>query len=268
MSHSQEIQNERDVLQEKVSEQNLRISTLQSRLDEQRQRAEELQRAGTSDLNMRLYDIQTELKLLQETLSSREKQIAVLKNHLTQSKEIIDRQEAEITTLAQNAAHTATAGAETIANEGSSRSGVQRLSELESEMAAKETENKILKQKIRTEMINKLALPDLMETMLADKNDEIDYLKEQLDIKERELTSLSKYRSNFTTFSESGLPKDGEEPEYIRKASTIMPSLFGSVSEKVADGYSYLITRYILLFSYFCRSQPNIFPIPKRAKRI
>lgn len=35
----------------------LRISSLQSRLDEQRHRAEELHRQGTSDLNIRVHDL-------------------------------------------------------------------------------------------------------------------------------------------------------------------------------------------------------------------
>lgn len=196
----------------------MRISTLQSRLDEQRQRAEELQRAGTSDLNMRLYDLQTDFKSLKETLSSREKQIAVLKNHLAQSKEIIDRQEAEITAQAQTTVAHASAGVD------SGRSVDPRIVALESEMAVKDSENRILKQKIRTEMINKLALPDLMETMLEDKNSEIDYLKQQLDLKDRELTSLSKYQSNLTAFGD-------EESPYIRKASDGKMSLFGAVSE-------------------------------------
>lgn len=177
--HSQELQNERDLLQEKMSEQILRITTIQSRLDEQRQRAEELQRAGTSDLNLKVYDLQNELTSLKEMLSSREKQITVLKDHLAQSKEIIDKQEAEIA----------------LANSGMCADGTQSFDErllkkLEAEIAARDLENKQLKNKIRTEMITKVALPDLMETMLADKTEEIDYLKEQLEHRNKELKAL------------------------------------------------------------------------------
>lgn len=222
----QEIQNERDSLQEKVSEQNLRISTLQSRLDEQRQRAEELQRAGTSDLNMKLYDLQNELKTMSETLTSREKQITVLKNHLAQSKEIIDRQEAEI---AQTAASNSSGSISALGADGSgSASDEHRFNKLTVEVAAKDAENKILKEKIRTEMINKLALPDLMETMLADKNDEIDYLKEQLDMKEKELTKMSNRSSAITMIGE--LDSRGDDVECIRKASSLGSQLFGVVS--------------------------------------
>lgn len=171
----QELQSERDLLQEKMSEQIMRITSIQSRLDEQRQRAEELQRAGTSDLNLKVYDLQTELNTLRETLSAREKQINVLKNHLAQSKEIIDKQEMEIA-LATSVNATTTENS--------------RLDKLVAEIEAKNLENKNLRDKMRTEMITKIALPDLMETMLADKTDEIDYLKEQLEARERELKSF------------------------------------------------------------------------------
>lgn len=170
---------------------------------------------------MKLYDLQNDLRTLQETLTSREKQIVVLKNHLAQSKEIIDRQELEI---AQ-------------ATSENSMSGDQRVNKLEADILNKNAENKMLKDKIRTEMINKLALPDLMETMLADKNEEIDFLKEQLEIKEREVKALgiTKQGSMVTTFTESMSQRDMDELQCIRKAvdsksTASVTNLFGMVS--------------------------------------
>ncbi|XP_073837296.1 pericentrin-like protein isoform X15 [Musca autumnalis] len=158
---------ERESLQERMSEQTQRISALQSRLEEQRQRAEELQRANTSDLNIRIHDLQSELQTVRETLSNRDKQIATMKQQLEKSKMVIDRLEAELAVEHQP-----------------DRSAIERL---ENELKLKQAENQKLKDKIKNEMINKLALPDLMETMLADKNEEIDHLKEQLENKEKEL---------------------------------------------------------------------------------
>lgn len=146
-----------------MSEQILRISSLQSRLDEQRHRAEELRRQGTSDLNVKVYDLQAQLTNVQEKLTAREKQIVTLKDHLEQSKIIIDRLEAEL------------------AN-GGMTGDQSKLNKLEVELKTKSDEILKLKDKMRSEMINKLALPDLMETMLADKNEEIDHLKDQLKI--------------------------------------------------------------------------------------
>lgn len=193
-----------------MSEQILRISSIQSRLDEQRQRAEELQRAGTSDLNLKVYDLQTELGSLKETLTARDKQITVLKNHLAQSKEIIDKQEAEIAMSTRNNGG-GDAGPDVDQN---------ILNKLEAEIKTKDAENKKLKEQIRTEMIKKAALPDLMETMLADKSEEIDFLKEQLQSKEKELKLMQGEQqfSMVKTVSEIGSTlSEFEHNDYVRK---------------------------------------------------
>ncbi|XP_058985216.1 pericentrin isoform X2 [Musca domestica] len=185
-----ELQVERESLQERMSEQTQRISALQSRLEEQRQRAEELQRANTSDLNIRIHDLQNELQTVQETLSNRDKQIATMKQQLEKSKMVIDRLEAELAVEHQP-----------------DRSAIERL---ENELKQKQVENQKLKDKIKNEMINKLALPDLMETMLADKNEEIDHLKEQLETKEKELQNVLD-----STQASSSLGLLGKKPEEV-----------------------------------------------------
>lgn len=156
----QEIQQEKDILQERMSEQLMKISSLQSRLDEQRIRAEELNKQSTSDLQIRVHDLQNELGTLRETLTARDKQISNLNQLLEHSKKIIDRQEHELAFSGDN-----------------DKSLVDRL---EDELKRKSEEIQRLKDKIKTEMINKVALPDLMETMMAEKNEEIDALREQL----------------------------------------------------------------------------------------
>ncbi|XP_016965610.1 pericentrin isoform X4 [Drosophila biarmipes] len=162
-----ELQHERDSLQGRMDEQTQRISTLQNRLEEQRQRAEQLHRAGTSDLNTRVHELQGEVHNLSEQLGARDKQMATLRQQLQRSKEEIMRLEAEVTVRTQP-----------------DRSLVDKL---QAEVQQKGAEIAKLKDKIRTEMINRLAIPDLMETMLADKNDEIDHLRDQLEAKEKEL---------------------------------------------------------------------------------
>lgn len=161
----QELQQERDLLQDKLTEQMMKITSLQSRLDEQRHRAEEVHRQGTSDLNIRVHDLQSEITTLRETISSQTKQIATLKSHLEESKKLIDRQEAELTQIGPTT----------------------QSDRYETELRVRSEEIQRLKDKIKNEMINKLALPDLMETMLADKNDEIDHLKDQLGAREKEM---------------------------------------------------------------------------------
>ncbi|XP_063695962.1 A-kinase anchor protein 9 isoform X2 [Culicoides brevitarsis] len=163
-----ELQNERDILQERMSEQLARISSLQSRLDEQRLRAEELHRQGTSDLNIRVHDLQNEVSNLKETLLARDNQIKTLNTALENSKNAIDRLEVELAIRPLN---------ET----------AEQIVKLETNLRQQKEENQALQNKIKNEMINKLAIPDLIETMLSDKNEEIDHLKEKLAAKEREL---------------------------------------------------------------------------------
>ncbi|XP_058833017.1 pericentrin isoform X2 [Topomyia yanbarensis] len=195
-----EIQHERDMLQERMSEQSLKITTLQSKLDEQRLRAEELHRQGTSHLTVKVHDLQNELVNVKETLQTRDKQIASLKNFLENSQQVIERQEKE---LAINQAE----------NDRS-----QYELKLETELKAKCDEIQVLKNKIQNEMINKVALPDLMETMLADKNDEIDQLKDklnQLQTSEVPPTSHGKDDDNARTLSDIVSITDCDETDMV-----------------------------------------------------
>ncbi|KMY99677.1 protein lava lamp isoform X8 [Drosophila simulans] len=162
-----ELQHERDSLQGRMEEQTQRISSLQNRLEEQRQRAEQLHRTGTSDLNARVHELQGEVQNVYEQLAARDKQMANMRQQLQRSKEEITRLETEVEVRTQP-----------------DRSLVNKL---QAEVQQKGAEIAKLKDKIRTEMINRLAIPDLMETMLADKNDEIDHLRDQLEAKEKEL---------------------------------------------------------------------------------
>ncbi|KAH8379772.1 hypothetical protein KR009_007140, partial [Drosophila setifemur] len=201
-----ELQHERDSLQGRMDEQTQRISTLQNRLEEQRQRAEQLHRAGTSDLNTRVHELQGEVQNLGEQLAARDKQMATMRQQLQRSKEEIIRLEAELTVRTQP-----------------DRSLVDKL---EVEVQQKTAEISKLKEKIRTEMINRLALPDLMETMLADKNDEIDHLRDQLEAKEKELQEESQ-----PSTPPGGLVAAGVKQDSGGKLSGRTLSDIGSITE-------------------------------------
>ncbi|XP_067648433.1 227 kDa spindle- and centromere-associated protein isoform X9 [Eurosta solidaginis] len=207
-----ELQHERDSLQDRMSEQNQRISTLQSRLEEQRKLAMELQRAGSTDFNVRIHDLQTEVHNLRETLSVRDKKIATMKQQLEKSKEAMDRLEAELAVQHQP-----------------DRSVVERL---EAELKQKNSTIQLLKEKIKNEMINKLALPDLMETMLADKNEEIDHLREQLESKEKEIQKLNSSQASSLGGGDDGAKSIGAgKDEASTKLSARTLSDIVSISE-------------------------------------
>ena len=156
------MQNERDALQDRMAEQSMKISTLQLRLDEQRLRAEELTRIGTSHLNIKVHDLQNELTTLRDTLDSREKQITNLKGLIENSQKVIEQREKELLESQENA----------------SRSEYER--KLEEELKHKCNEIQELKDKIKNEMISKKTVPDLMNTLVAEKDAEIEELREKI----------------------------------------------------------------------------------------
>nr|NP_001261861.1 Pericentrin-like protein, isoform J [Drosophila melanogaster]AGB94554.1 Pericentrin-like protein, isoform J [Drosophila melanogaster] len=202
-----ELQHERDTLQGRMEEQTQRISTLQNRLEEQRQRAEQLHRTGTSDLNTRVHELQGEVQNLYEQLAARDKQMANMRQQLQRSKEEITRLETEVEVRTQP-----------------DRSLVNKL---QAEVQQKGAEIVKLKDKIRTEMINRLAIPDLMETMLADKNDEIDHLRDQLEAKEKELQASQQEASQISSPSGAAGKQEGSGG----KLSARTLSDIGSITE-------------------------------------
>ena len=150
----QEIQQENDMLQECI-------------------RAEELNKQSTTDLKLRVHALQNELSTLRETLTARDKQIASLNQLLEHSKKINDPSGAR-------------AGIQW-RQRHNDKSLVDRL---EAGLKRKSDENQRLKDKIKTEMVNKVALPNLMETTMAEKNEEIDSLREMLMDRESQQKSV------------------------------------------------------------------------------
>nr|XP_032518685.1 pericentrin-like isoform X4 [Danaus plexippus plexippus] len=76
---AQEVRAERDVLQARMSEQALRISSLSARLAQQRCDADALAHDAAAQLSVRLHDAQAEVQRLTEELSTKDKQLARLK---------------------------------------------------------------------------------------------------------------------------------------------------------------------------------------------
>ncbi|XP_033240357.1 golgin subfamily A member 4 isoform X14 [Drosophila pseudoobscura] len=207
-----ELQHERDSLQGRIDEQTQKISTLQTRLEEQRQRAEQLHRAGTTDLNTRVHELQGEVKNHNEQLAAKDKQMATMRQQLQRSKEEITRLEAELMVRTKP-----------------DRTVMERLRASEAELQRKSGEISKLKEKIRTEMINRLAVPDLMETMLADKNDEIDHLRDQLEAKENELRVAHEDASQMSSPAAGAGPSEKQDASAKLSARTL--SDIGSITE-------------------------------------
>jgi hypothetical protein len=71
----QEVAAERDVLQERVEQQLVRISTLQSRVDEQRQKDDRQLKEVNLEMQTKICDQDQEITILHEKLENKEKEV-------------------------------------------------------------------------------------------------------------------------------------------------------------------------------------------------
>jgi hypothetical protein len=186
-----EYHQDRDILQDRSKEQELKIASLQSRLDEARIRAEKI---NNSELIIKVQDLQNEIKILSEKLEAKDKQIASINAMLESSKKLINDQDEQ---LAINAENEKLMRQELIENQ-------EGFSKLEA--------------KIKAEMIDKTTIPDLMETLIAEKNIEISNLEDKLNERNRELDHFrnlfgaSKVSHEANLYSE----KSFDEPDVLR----------------------------------------------------
>ncbi|XP_077294331.1 pericentrin-like protein [Arctopsyche grandis] len=163
---AQELRTERDILQERMSEQSLRISSLQSRLDQTRHTAEQIRHQTTEDLRLQLDEAHSEIQLLRESLDSRDKQVARLKS-LTDKKKTGD-DELDLST-------------------GSNKEVVHKLKR---ELRELQSKNKELQEAIEVNQMNDLCIPEFLKSVVADKDADIDSLKQQLSEKEKHLQAV------------------------------------------------------------------------------
>ncbi|XP_046969688.1 pericentrin-like [Vanessa cardui] len=90
---AQEVRAERDVLQSRMSEQALRISSLSARLQQQRNDAEALAHTAASDLSVQLHDAHAEVQRLKEELESKDKQLMRLRQSSAEREKFVDQQQ-------------------------------------------------------------------------------------------------------------------------------------------------------------------------------
>ncbi|XP_038222354.1 nuclear mitotic apparatus protein 1 isoform X3 [Zerene cesonia] len=88
---AQEVRAERDVLQARMSEQALRVSSLAARLQRQRNDAHALAHCAASELGVRLHDATAEVQRLKEELESKDKHLARLKQIAEEKEKLSDQ---------------------------------------------------------------------------------------------------------------------------------------------------------------------------------
>ncbi|KAF5306240.1 hypothetical protein FQA39_LY08938 [Lamprigera yunnana] len=216
-----EVQNERDLLQDQVSEHLILISSLQMRLDDQRLRAEQVQKQTNTSLEVRIYDLENEIKNLLEVIATRDKTIKHSSKTIDEARKKLNDQEIELTSKLED----------TI------------VLELQNKLKELKAENVALQQKINNDAQNVQVLPGLLDNILADKNKDIEKLQEKLDktqlqlneylalnLDKDQLKVISQLSSSERAFSDILTMIDHDSPDVMRKVGKTNDSLSGSMS--------------------------------------
>ncbi|KAK4873718.1 hypothetical protein RN001_013078 [Aquatica leii] len=215
-----EVQNERDLLQDQVSEHLILISSLQMRLDDQRLRADQVQKQTNTSLEVRIYDLESEIKNLLDVIAARDKSIKHLNKTIEETKRKLGDQEIELTAKLEDTL----------------------VLELNEKIKKLENENASLLYKINNDAQNAHVLPSLVDNILADKNKDIEKLQEKLDKTQKQLNeylslnldreqlqTLSQLTNSERAFSEMLSMLDHDAPDTLRKVEREHESLTSSI---------------------------------------
>ncbi|XP_972088.2 pericentrin isoform X2 [Tribolium castaneum] len=91
----EESQTEREILRKQISDHLVLISNLQIRLDEQRIRAEHIEKQTNTSLEVQNYDLKNTIASLEEKIAKRDKTIAQLKSNIDETKKRLEEREKE-----------------------------------------------------------------------------------------------------------------------------------------------------------------------------
>ncbi|KAG7207902.1 hypothetical protein KM043_009495 [Ampulex compressa] len=170
-NQNEELQAEQDILQQTASEQLFQIEAMRGRLEQHKQSAPFAQRQATSRLELQLHEANTKFNSLERAIADKQLELNDMKAQLDRTNQLLMDKEGEIANIVQ--AERAT------------------IDKLKDRLKVLEEENKILQSKVGFHEHAQQELPRLIDSMLADKNEEIDHLKEQLSKKEKQLEIYS-----------------------------------------------------------------------------
>lgn len=199
-NQNEELQAEQEILQQTASEQLFQIEAMRGRLEQHKQSAPFAQRQATSRLELQLHEANAKFQSLERNIADKELELKDTKNQLDRVNQLLQEKEAEIANVVQVESAT-----------------IQKLKE---HLEIVEEEKKILQAKVGVQEHTQLELPKLLDSMLADKNEEIDHLKEQLFKKEKQLEMYSSLNLDETQLRE--LARQIETKNSARTLSDIL----------------------------------------------
>ncbi|XP_043509217.1 pericentrin-like isoform X1 [Frieseomelitta varia] len=199
-NQNEELQAEQEILQQTASEQLFQIEAMRGRLEQHKQSAPFAQRQATSRLELQLHEANAKFQSLERNIADKELELKDTKNQLDRVNQLLQEKEAEIANVVEVESAT-----------------IQKLKE---HLEIVEEEKKILQAKVGVQEHAQIELPKLLDSMLADKNEEIDHLKEQLFKKEKQLEMYSSLNLDETQLRE--LARQTETKNSARTLSDIL----------------------------------------------
>nr|CAH7720570.1 unnamed protein product [Callosobruchus chinensis] len=201
----EEATNEKDYMKKQIQEQLVLISDFQIRLDEQRIRAEHIEKQTNTSLELKIYELQDDIVALREKLQNKDKLLNSQKLVLTETQERLRTLEADM----------------------NSQKDDEIIIDMQRELEVLRTENAQMKDKMDKEA---QMVPNLVGNIISDKNSDIENLKEKLSETEKllqtytafnldqdELRTLSNLKNNGTTLEQIISFLDMTQPEQVRR---------------------------------------------------
>ncbi|KAL6435525.1 hypothetical protein ACFW04_005475 [Cataglyphis niger] len=202
-NQNEELLAEQEILHQTASEQLFQIEAMRGRLEQHKQSAPFAQKQATSRLELQLYEATTKYHSLEQTITNKEIELKELKAQLERTNQMLVEKEAEMENFLQ-----------------SENGALQKIDQLKDQLKLVQEEKKMLQIKLGTQEHVQSELPQLIDTMLADKNEEIDHLKEQLSRKEKQLNVYSSLALDETQMKD--LTKQAEAKNSARTLSDIL----------------------------------------------
>ncbi|XP_031829895.1 uncharacterized protein LOC116425825 isoform X3 [Nomia melanderi] len=199
-NQNEDLQVEQEILQQMTSEQLFQIEAMRGRLEQHKQSAPFAQRQATSRLELQLHEANTKFQSLECAIAEKDLELKDMQNQLDRVNQLLQEKEAEIANVVEVESAT-----------------IQKLKE---HLEVVEEEKRLLQAKVGVQEHAQLELPRLIDSMLADKNEEIDHLKDQLSKKEKQLELYSSLNLDETQLKE--LMRHTEAKNSARTLSDIL----------------------------------------------
>ncbi|CAD6234489.1 GSCOCG00001950001-RA-CDS [Cotesia congregata] len=215
---NEELQAEQEILQQTNSEQLFQIEAMRGRLEQYKQSAPFAQRQATSRLELQLHEVNTKVHSMEQELANKDRELLDVKYQLERTSQLLQDKQDELFTVVQTENDI--------------------INELKNRVEYLEQEKRVLETKCSSQERAQQELPQLIESMLTDKNEEIDHLKEQLSKKEKQFEVYASLQ-----MEEGNLQRGKNEPKNSARTLSDILSIHSEceeISEAIREGSNVL----------------------------